>query len=105
MVMLKLVLLCRLLNLSDFGLSIILSGTFLNILTCLFFYIPQRYPYFYGVVELVWSDGPESYAGSSSATGRASHARQIKGDDSDKKGYPSPPGWRLGMGLTTSPSK
>jgi hypothetical protein len=35
------------------------------------------------------------------ATGRASHARQVKGDDQDKKGYPSPPGWGLGARLTT----
>jgi hypothetical protein len=35
------------------------------------------------------------------ATGRASHARQVKGDDPDKKGYPGPPGWGLGTGLTT----
>jgi hypothetical protein len=27
------------------------------------------------------------------ATGRASHARQVKGDDLDKKGYPGRPGW------------
>ena len=27
------------------------------------------------------------------ATGRASHARQVKGDDPDKKGYPGLPGW------------
>ena len=39
------------------------------------------------------------------ATGRASHARQVKGDDPDKKGYPVPPGWRFGVGLTTPPSK
>ena len=39
------------------------------------------------------------------ATGRASHARQVKGDDPDKKGYPGPPGWGLGMRLTTSPRK
>jgi hypothetical protein len=25
-------------------------------------------------------------------TGRASHARQVKGDDPNKKGYPGPPG-------------
>ena len=37
------------------------------------------------------------------ATGRASHARQIKGDDPDTKGYPGPPGWGFGMGLTTPP--
>jgi hypothetical protein len=35
---------------------------------------------------------PENYAGGSSATGRVSHARQVKGDDPDKKGYPDPPG-------------
>ena len=39
------------------------------------------------------------------ATGRASHATQVKGDDPDKKGYPGPPGWGLGMRLTTSPCK
>jgi hypothetical protein len=35
------------------------------------------------------------------ATGRASHARQVKGDNPDKKGYPGPPGWGFGVGLTT----
>jgi hypothetical protein len=35
------------------------------------------------------------------ATGRASHARQVKGDDPYKKGYPVPPGWVFGVGLTT----
>jgi len=35
------------------------------------------------------------------ATGRASHARRVKGDDPDKKGYPGPPGWGLSMGLKT----
>jgi hypothetical protein len=39
------------------------------------------------------------------ATGRASHARQVKGDDPDKKGYPGPPGWGFGIGLTTPHSK
>jgi hypothetical protein len=34
-------------------------------------------------------------------TGRASHARQVKGDDPDKKGYPRPPGWGFGVGPTT----
>jgi hypothetical protein len=39
------------------------------------------------------------------ATGRASHARQVKSDDRDKKGYPGPPGWGFGVGLTTPHSK
>ena len=39
------------------------------------------------------------------ATGRASHARQVKGDDQDTKGYPGPPGWGFGMGLTTPQNK
>jgi hypothetical protein len=39
------------------------------------------------------------------APSRASHARQVKGDDSDKKGYHGPPGWGFGVGLTTPHSK
>jgi hypothetical protein len=39
------------------------------------------------------------------ATGRASDSRQIKGDDPDKMGYPGPPGWELGVRLTTPPHK
>jgi hypothetical protein len=39
------------------------------------------------------------------ATVRASHARQVKGDDPDKKGYPGPPGWGLGVRLTNPPRK
>jgi hypothetical protein len=39
------------------------------------------------------------------ATGRACHARQVKGDDQDEKGYPGPPDWGLGAGLTTLPCK
>ena len=34
----------------------------------------------------MWSYDPKSYAGSSNATVKASHARQVKGDDPDKKG-------------------
>jgi hypothetical protein len=39
------------------------------------------------------------------ATGRDYHVRQVKGDDPDKKGYPGPPGWGLGVRLTTPPRK
>jgi hypothetical protein len=66
---------------------------------------PRRYPYFGIVVGLAWSYDPESYAGSSIATGRVSHAGQVKGDEPDKKGYPGPPGWGLGMELTIPPHK
>ena len=51
------------------------------------------------------SNDPENCAGGSVATGRAFHARQVKGNDPDKKGYPGPPGWGFGVGLTTQPSK
>jgi hypothetical protein len=33
------------------------------------------------------------------SAGRASHARQVKGDDPDKKGYPGTQGWGLAWGL------
>jgi hypothetical protein len=36
------------------------------------------------VVGLVWSNDPESYAGGSVATGRASYVGQVEGDDPDK---------------------
>jgi len=48
------------------------------------------------VVEFVWSNDPESYAGGSVATGRDFHAGQAKGDDPNKKEYPGPPGCGLG---------
>jgi len=43
----------------------------------------------------VWSNDPETYAGGSVASGRASHASHVQGDDPDQKGYPGPPGWGL----------
>jgi len=39
------------------------------------------------------------------ATGKASHARQFKGDDPDKKRHPGPPGWGFGVGLTVPANK
>jgi len=39
------------------------------------------------------------------ATGRASHTRQVRDDDPDKKRCPGPPGWGLDVRLTTSPRK
>ena len=57
------------------------------------------------MLELAWSKDSESYAGGSVATGRVFHAGQVKGDDPDKKGYPSCPGCGLGMEQTTSSRK
>jgi hypothetical protein len=37
------------------------------------------------------------------ATGGASHATKVKGDDSEKEGYTGPPGWGLGVRLSTPP--
>ena len=39
------------------------------------------------------------------ATGRATLAGQVEGDGPDERGYPGPPGWGLGVRLTTSPHK
>jgi hypothetical protein len=60
------------------------------------------YPYFDVGVELGLSDVSDSYVGGSVAAGRACHARQIKGDDIGKKGFPVPPFWGLGVELTSS---
>jgi len=43
----------------------------------------QRCLHFEVVGGLEWSNDPESYAGSSVATGRASLAGKVKGDDPD----------------------
>jgi len=40
-----------------------------------------------------------------SATGRATLAGQFEGDGLDKRGYPGPPGWGLGVRLTSPCNK
>jgi hypothetical protein len=54
------------------------------------------------VVGFECSRDPESYAGGSVATGRVTHARQVKGQELDEEGYPGSPGWGLGVKLITS---
>jgi hypothetical protein len=75
---------------------------FYVLLRYLFMKPHRRYLYFDVVVGLAWSNDPESYAGGSVATGRVSHAGQVKGDDPDGKGYPRPPGWGLEHGADNS---
>jgi len=53
----------------------------------------------------VWSSNPESQTGGSIATGRGTHAGQVKGDDPEEKGHPGPPVWGLGVGLATPSRK
>ena len=43
----------------------------------------QGYPCLDVVVELVWPDVPEVYAGNNVATGKATHVRHMKGDEPD----------------------
>ena len=56
---------------------------------------PRSYPYFDIVMGLAWSNDPGRYAGGSVATGRASHAIEVKGDNPEK-GIPGSS--RLGVG-------
>jgi len=71
----------------------------------MYYHPPPQMVSFDVVVRLAWSKDPESYAGGGMATVRASHSGRIKGDYPDEKGYPGPPGWGLGIRLTTSPHK
>ena len=63
----------------------------------------RKYPCFDVMVGFEWSHSSEIYAGGSVAAGRASHARQVKGGDPDKKGDSGLPLRRLGVGLQTHP--
>ena len=55
-------------------------------------YLPCRekmHSHFGTLVGLAWSNDPESYAGGSVATDRACQARQVRGDDPDKRSWSS----------------
>ena len=52
-------------------------------------------------MALAWSKDLESYAGSNVATGRVSHAGQVKDAGPDEKGYVCHPGYGLHVRLTT----
>jgi hypothetical protein len=54
--------------------------------------LSRRHHCFKIVVGLVWSNDQEICAGSSITIGRACHAKQVKGDDPNKKGHSGPPG-------------
>jgi len=61
---------------------------------------------FYWVRRLAWCNDPESYAGGSVATGRATLAGQVKGEHPDKERYTGPPGCGLvRWASTASPGK
>jgi len=53
------------------------------------------------VRRLAWCNDPESYAGGSVGTGRATLARQVEGEHPDKERYTGPPGWSLGRWAST----
>jgi len=58
------------------------------------------------VVQLAWSNDPESHAGSSIATGRASHDRQVKVmTQTTWDTLVLQVSWGLGVRLTTPPYK
>jgi len=63
------------------------------------------YPYCHKAARLEWSNYPESYAGGRVSTDKAFHARDVKGDDPDKKGYRGPPGSGLDVGVKPHPMK
>jgi hypothetical protein len=57
------------------------------------------------MVGLAWSKKPEGNAGGSVATGRASHAGQVKGEKPDETRQSRPPGWGMGVRPKNSPRK
>jgi hypothetical protein len=57
------------------------------------------------VLRLACTSELDRNAGGILAAGRATHAGQVLDEVPDKEGHPGPPGWRLGVRLTSSPHK
>jgi hypothetical protein len=56
--------------------------------------------------RVAWCSDPESYAGGTVATGRATLAGQVTGEHPDRERYTGAPGWGLGRWTgTSSPDK
>ena len=75
------------------------------IIICLLEVSPTLRRHYCRVKRLACCNDPESYAGGSIATGRATLAGQVKGEHPDKERYPGPPGWGLCVLLATAPRK
>jgi hypothetical protein len=73
-----------------------ITGEKLNVpkfrINCILYIPPRWYHQTEEVVGLMSSDDSESYADGSVATGKVSHAGQVKGDDPNIKRHPGPAG-------------